>query len=325
MFSRLVNDLMQDPLLYTGFDSCPDRILFDCGYMFGLSLRDVQRISSVFVSHTHFDHFMGFDHLLRLSIEMDKTVELYGPPGFIGQVAGKLSGYSWNLCSDLALDFLVIEIDPPFVRRALMRASEAYSVREMGGDDFSFEIKRGDGYAVSVAVMDHIIPSLAFSIREDDLLKVNTGALSSLGLRPGPWVGVLKRDLESGTVTGDMVLPSGESVPRASVAGDLFFLRHGKKTSYIVDTVYSERTLESACRLADGSDELYCECSFLSEDADKAAATHHLTAMQAGMIAREAGVKRLFPVHLSKRYNGRIRDLLRECSSIFPDVCIPSK
>jgi len=86
MHSRLVNELYQDPLLYTWFDDISDRLLFDCGYMFGLAARDIQKISSIYVSHTHFDHFMGFDHLLRMCIEQDREIEIHGPADFINQV-----------------------------------------------------------------------------------------------------------------------------------------------------------------------------------------------------------------------------------------------
>ena len=46
MKAKVVNDLMQDPLVYIEFDDISDRILFDCGYMFGLTLREIQKISS---------------------------------------------------------------------------------------------------------------------------------------------------------------------------------------------------------------------------------------------------------------------------------------
>lgn len=326
MHSRLVNDLMQDPLLYTGFDSSPDRILFDCGYMFGLSLREIQRISSVFVSHTHFDHFMGFDHMLRLSIEQDRKIEVYGPEGIISQTAGKLSGYSWNLCHDLALNFEVFEIAPPFIRKAILCASEAFRLGDISVSEFSGVLKRGKGYAVSVAVLDHIIPSLAFSIKEDDMFKVNDENLALCGIKPGPWLGRLKNEYAVGCVAdGYIEGPDGTPVSRPKLADSLFYLKKGRKVSYIVDTVFNERTSSDASALAFESDDLYCECAFLDEDAEKAGDVHHLTASQAATIALMSGSKRLYPIHLSKRYNGRFKELFCEAWRIFPHVFMSGK
>ena len=44
------------------------------------------------------DHFIGFDApLLRVALGRGKTLRLYGPPGLIANVEGKLHGYTWNL------------------------------------------------------------------------------------------------------------------------------------------------------------------------------------------------------------------------------------
>ncbi|NDP40897.1 MAG: hypothetical protein GZ093_19585, partial [Rhodoferax sp.] len=51
---------------------------------------------------------------------------------------------------------------------------------------------------------------------------------------------------------------------------------------------------------------------FLDQDADHAARKHHLTARQAGSIARAAGAKLVTPFHFSPRYADREADLRRE-------------
>lgn len=323
---RLVNDLTQDPLLYASFDSSSESLLLDCGYMFGLSLREIQKISSIFVSHTHFDHFMGFDHMLRMRIEQNRDVEIFGPSGFIFQAAGKLSGYSWNLCSDLNLNFIVFEIDPPVIKKTVLKAQEAYKLGEIEILPYDAVLAKKNNFIVKTAIMDHIIPSLAFSIKEIDSLKVDGEALASIGAQPGPWLGELKRDALAGhDLNGEIEFSNGIVFERRKLAELLFYLKRGKKVSYIVDTVFSDDILEKAVELSENSDELYCECAFLAEDADKAASSHHLTASQAAIIAKEANVKKLFPIHLSKRYTGRFRDVFLEAHGVFPHVYLNGK
>src|SRR5204863_505445 len=67
-------------------------------------------LEAVFVSHTHMDHFMGFDQLLRLFLARDATLRLYGPAGLADCVAGKLAGYTWTLTDEYAFTLEVTEI-----------------------------------------------------------------------------------------------------------------------------------------------------------------------------------------------------------------------
>lgn len=321
MKAKVVNDLMQDPLLYIEFEDIPDRILFDCGYMFGLTLREIQKISSVFVSHTHFDHFMGFDHLLRMCIEQDRTVEFYGPAGFINQIVGKLAGYSWNLCENLGLNFKCFEIAPPFIKSTLLKAKNAFKIENIEEKEFESCIKKGKGYSVHTAIMDHKIPSLAFSIKEDDYLKVNSTLFEKFSIKPGPWLGSLIKKVENKEELSENIeFENGISYTEEFLAENLLYLEKGKKVSYIVDTAFTENTFKDGVELIKDSDELYCECAFLNSDIEKAHNTFHLTASQAGKFANHGHVKKLFPIHLSKRYNGIYRDIFEEAMNEFPNV-----
>ena len=93
----LVNGRTGDPALYVETLFERRAILFDLGDITALSPRKIQRLEYAFVSHTHIDHFNGFDRLLRLLVGREKTIRLYGPEGFAENVHHKLHAYRWNL------------------------------------------------------------------------------------------------------------------------------------------------------------------------------------------------------------------------------------
>jgi ribonuclease Z len=67
-------------------------LLFDVREIVSLSARKIRRVDQIFVSHAHIDHFVGFDHLLRLLVGHKKTVQLFGPAGFAERVFHKQVG-----------------------------------------------------------------------------------------------------------------------------------------------------------------------------------------------------------------------------------------
>ena len=69
--------------------------------------------------------------------------------------------------------------------------------------------------------------------------------------------------------------------------------------------------------LARDADHLFIECAFSHGDAALAADRNHLTATQAGRLARRAGVRRVEAMHISSRYADCEATILDEMSRAF--------
>src|SRR5512145_2638100 len=94
---ELVNGVFGDPVLYLDFRDERRALLFDVGDVSRLPPKKILRLSDVFVSHDHMDHFAGLDRLVRVLLGRGALLRLYGPPGFLERVEHKLSAYTWNL------------------------------------------------------------------------------------------------------------------------------------------------------------------------------------------------------------------------------------
>ena len=105
----LINDPFGDPGLLVHFLLQKRALLFDLGDLSAVSNGTLLKVSHVFVSHTHIDHFIGFDRLLRTLFGHEKTLTIFGPKNIIQNVKGKLAGFTWNLVEQYS-ESLTIEV-----------------------------------------------------------------------------------------------------------------------------------------------------------------------------------------------------------------------
>jgi ribonuclease Z len=323
----LVNGRTGDPALYIETLFERRAILFDLGDISALSPRKVQRLGHIFVSHTHIDHFIGFDRLLRLLVGREKTVSLYGPAGFIEQVRHKLHAYRWNLVDRFVCDlvFVTTEVDAALATRtARFRLKTGFAAEDLGtGRCADGVLYREPTFSVSTAVLEHRTPCLAFAIAEAEHVNVWKNRLEQLGLPLGPWLRELKRaviedwpDDAPIEVRARPGSPDGRTLPLSALRG-LVTVTPGQKIAYVTDVADTPANRAAIVALARNADLLFIEAAFARADAALAAERAHLTTAAAGEIARAAQVRRLEPFHFSPRYAGQEQRMLGEVAAAF--------
>src|SRR6516225_2430892 len=163
----LVNDPFSDPGLFIDFCFGRRALLFDLGDLTPLSPRQLFRVSHVFVSHAHMDHFVGFDRLLRVCLHRTMPLHLVGPAGFADRVQHKLKAYTLDLLGEDSCDFVITVAEfngERFERRCEFHARETFRQREVS----SVHLPPGtlldeDEFRIDSVVLDHGTPCLGFA------------------------------------------------------------------------------------------------------------------------------------------------------------------
>jgi ribonuclease Z len=326
---RLINDPFGDAGLYLDFRFGKRALLFDLGDLHPLPPWKLLRVSNVFVSHAHMDHFCGFDRLLGVCLGRPRRLELFGPPGFIDRVQHKLAAYSWNLIAGNAIDFVIgvaemhgdrLAVAAEFHTRDAFRR-QALPPPVAGNGILVDEVE----FRVRAVTLDHGIPCLAFAFEEKPRINVWKDRLRRLGLPVGPWLTDLKQAVRRGEPDETLfTVPSvaaGEPpevrVSLGQLKADVLHIVPGERIVYVVDAVYHANNAARIIALASDADQFFIESPFLEEDAAIAARKLHLTAAQAGSLARRAGVKRVVPLHFSPRYLDRPEQIRQEIDAAF--------
>jgi ribonuclease Z len=195
--SRLINPPFGDPGVYLEFMFERRRMLFDLGDLQPLSDRQLLRVSHIFVSHSHMDHFAGFDRMIRILLGRDRTLHLFGPQGFIERVWHRLASYTWNLVGNFKTD-LVLAVGEYSgggeVTRARLSCRGAFEVEPLDPlpTPNGILVDLPD-YRVRAAVLDHGIPCLGFAVEQRRHVNIWKNKVEEMGFRVGPWLRELKQ------------------------------------------------------------------------------------------------------------------------------------
>jgi len=327
--ARLINDPFSDPGLFVTFSFQRRAFLFDLGDLQNLSARDLLKVSHVFVTHAHVDHFIGFDHLLRIILGRNKETHFFGPPGFFGHVEGKLAGYIWNLVGEYPHDSIlrVTEVHPAAIKTKVYVCRDRFKPRGPAEErPFSGILWEEPSLRVNGAFLDHRIPCLAFSLVEDFHIKILKERLKELALPVGPWLTRFKKALyEDQDLAGQFQVTwedrgdagREKGFTLGELAEKIAMIAPGQKIAYVTDLIGSPENLRTAALLAEGADHLFVEGGFLDRDRDKAREKYHLTAREAGELAKMARAREFTLFHHSPRYVDHGEELRAEAMEAF--------
>jgi len=326
---RLVNGPFGDPALFVDILFERRALLFDLGDLAALPPRKLLRTSHVFVSHTHMDHFVGFDRLLRVCLGRERPLTLFGPDRFIDQVEHKLAAFTWNLVENYAVDLSItaheVTLDG-WLRCATFNSRDRFARRDIAAAPLEGgRLLVEPSFEVRCTLLDHKTPCLAFAVQEAMHVNVWRNRLAELGVEPGPWLRDVKRAILAGAADDTPVVAQasasagsgGRTVALGVLREHALQLVPGQKIAYVTDAAHHANNVRAIVDLVAQADLLFIECTFLEADSADAARKCHLTARQAGAIARAAAVSVLVPFHFSPRYAGREVELRAEAQAAF--------
>lgn len=328
---RLVSGVFGDPGLYVDLRDQRRALLFDLGDLASLPPRKLLRVSEIFVTHTHVDHFIGFDRLLRVVLGRKARLALAGGPGFIAQVEHKLRAYTWNLVDryDVELVLDVTEIDGAGHADHARFSSRRRFARENGqATVIQDDLVHADGLVrIRARRVDHGVPCLSYAVEETAHVNVWKNRLLEMGLDVGPWLKDLRRAVL--TNAADDAIITAVWVDRCGEHRVTRLLRElrpalqvvpGQRIGYVTDLRYSDENVDLLRGLLAGVDLLFIESVFLHEHVEHAQRKNHLTARQAGSIARQVGARAVVSFHFSPRYEGRGAELQAELAAAWGGV-----
>jgi len=317
----LTNDKFDDPGMVIEVENLGDYILFDIGNIYNLDRHLIKKINKIFITHTHMDHFVGFDYLLRNKLGKQQTVEVFGIAPLAENIYCKLQGYTWNL----------VEFEPQIIFKVKQLNEglfETYSfdIKKKFAKDFEKEEKvnsdiiyENDYYRIRYAVLDHKIWIMGYSFEYKDRLFLKKEKIKQLPLK-GKEIGDFKKWLENKENKGKKYKIGGKKYLYEHLKKEYSYTQKGIKISYITDVLYSEENKEKIINLVKDSDYLYCEAVFLDKDKEQASKVYHLTTKQTAEIAKKANIKNLVVFHFSRRYGKNKEVVINEIKKYFENV-----
>lgn len=256
--------------------------LIDCGEGTQMQLHRYgvksNKISHIFISHLHGDHYLGLVGLLS-SMNLHgrhSDLHLYGPAPLI-EILNLQFQYS-----DTRLQYNLI-----------------FHPTNPGGVEVIMENRT---MKVTSFPLKHRVPTTGFRFdegkRQASLIKEKVELLQI----PNVFYNALKNGVDCTDIDGTVYRAAELTMPAPA----------SRSYAFCSDT----RAFESYMQAVQGVDLLYHEATFLHDMVDRAIETCHSTSLEAAQVAQQVGAKRLLLGHYSARYK-ELNTLLDEAKSEF--------
>lgn len=322
----VLGDRSRDNALLVTVDSGQNRtnLLFDCGdgCLSDLGFGTIQSIDALFFSHLHMDHIGGFDSFFRCNFDRTaKPNRIWGPKDTAEILQHRFRGFVWNLVEGKTASWIVEDIEADVLTSARFELHEAFSVRrDTGKRPFDGRVLENPDFTVDAFVMDHGTDSIAYLVSEAPRLNIDMAKVRTLGLKPGPWMQVLKsQDPPEDTIEID-----GQPIPLAALRRDLLTRTPGDSIAYLTDFYLAEAEIARMAPSLKGCGTLVCEAQYRHADLELAKRNRHMTVTNSAKLAKAAEVDSLVLFHISERYDAQAQqDMLAEARMIFPNTSFP--
>ena len=262
-----------------------ENILVDCGEgtqrQFRIAKLNPCKVTKILITHLHGDHTLGL-------------------PGFLETLS--FSGFTKTI--DIYGPKGIKEFVQNVLRTFKFHREYEINVHEVFKEGNFFENK---DFELSSMKLEHGTPCNGYCFLKKGYLRIDKAKMKKLGLPAGKHLKELKE--------GKDITHEGKKFK----SKDLVYSEDEKKICFILDTLY----LKDIVNFVNGADVLVSEATFMSDSpvgSEHAKEYKHMTAKQAGSIAKQAKVKKLFLTHLSQRYEYKKKLILDEAKKEFKHV-----
>jgi ribonuclease Z len=241
--------------------------LMDCGEGTQIQMINYKirrgRISHIFISHLHGDHYFGLVGLVNSFslLSHQQELHIYGPSPLQEIVELQLKVGDTRLC--YPLHFHTISCAGVLVDNDKFEISCFPTQHRIECYGFLFKEKKKPRKLVIESVKENLIPLHFYE-----------------NLRNGE----------------DFITSAGEVIKNEWLTAEA---PKGKSYAFCADTRYNESMIE----YIRGTDMIYHESTYLETFRERAEERFHSTAKQAALIAKKAGAKKLLLGHFSSKYD----------------------
>ncbi|MDB2385688.1 ribonuclease Z, partial [Polaribacter sp.] len=246
-----------------------EHFLIDCGEGTQRQMRKYKvgfsKISHIFISHLHGDHFYGLVGLLSTygMLSREKEVHVYGPKG-------------------------IKQVTLLMLKTSQSHAKYPIIFHELSSKE-SEQIYESDKVVVKTIPLRHRVYTNGYLFIEKE--KPKNLHMQNIN----NYAEIDRADYLNIKAGKDITLSTGEIVPNSELT---IPPKKPLKYAFCSDTCFKPDIIP----IIEKVDLLYHEATFLAEREDLAIKTKHSTALQAATIARDADVKQLVLGHFSGRY-----------------------